>query len=297
MTTTPQPATRDAVLVDPGWLEAHLHDPSVRVVEVDVSRRAYDEWHIDGAVLWNVYADLKDADYRLADAAALQQLFARSGIGSDSTVVFYGYAPAMGFWLMKLYGHADVRILDCSRDTWQREDRPRSTTAAGPAATGYIVGGPDGRLRADHAAVRDGIADPGVRILDVRSAAEYRGERFWPSGGMEPGGRAGRVPSAVHQPVDGLYDDRGAFRPAADLRRVFPAAEGAAATDAAAAAGTVHTAGAGRPGELITYCTIGGRASTAWFVLTYLLGRENVRVYDGSWAEWGRMTGTPVERS
>ena len=282
MTTTPEPAIRNAVLVDPGWLEAHLHDPSVRVVEVDVSRGAYDEWHIDGAVLWNVYADLKDADYRLADAAALQQLFARSGIRPDSTIVFYGYAPAMGFWLMKLYGHADVRILDCSRDTWQREGRPCGAAAAEPAATGYTLDGQDGRLRAGHAAVRDGIADPGVRILDVRTAAEYRGERFWPSGGMEPGGRAGRVPSAVHQPIDDLYDDRGAFRPGADLRRVFTAA---------------GPAGPGRPSELITYCTIGGRASTAWFVLSYLLGRENVRVYDGSWAEWGRMTGTAVERS
>jgi thiosulfate/3-mercaptopyruvate sulfurtransferase len=288
MTTTPEPAIRDAVLADPDWLETHLHDPAVRVVEVDVSRRAYDEWHIDGAVLWNVYTDLKDAGYRLADAAALQQLFARSGIGSDSTVVFYGYAPAMGFWLMKLYGHADVRILDCSRDTWQREDRPRSSVPAEPAVTGYTIGGQDGRLRADHAAVRDGIADPGVALLDVRTLAEYRGERFWPSGGMEPGGRAGRVPSAVHQPVDDLYDDRGAFRPGTELRSVFAAAH----ADAAAADAAVP----GRPGELITYCTIGGRASTAWFVLSYLLGRENVRVYDGSWAEWGRMTGTPVER-
>jgi thiosulfate/3-mercaptopyruvate sulfurtransferase len=280
MTSRPEPAVRDAVLVDPGWLEAHLRDPSVRVVEVDVSRRAYDEWHIDGAVLWNVYADLKDADYRLADATALQQLFARSGIRSGSTVVFYGYAPAMGFWLMKLYGHADVRILDCSRDTWQGEDRPRSATAAEPVASGYTVSGQDGRLRADHAAVRDGIADPGVRILDVRTAAEYRGERFWPSGGMEPGGRAGRVPAAVHQPIDDLYDDRGAFRPGTELRSVFAAADAADPQ---------------RPAELITYCTIGGRASTAWFVLSYLLGHDNVRVYDGSWAEWGRMTGTPVE--
>jgi thiosulfate/3-mercaptopyruvate sulfurtransferase len=280
MTSKPEPAVRDAVLVDPGWLEAHLRDPSVRVVEVDVSRRAYDEWHIDGAVLWNVYADLKDADYRLADPPALQQLFARSGIRSDSTVVFYGYAPAMGFWLMKLCGHADVRILDCSRDTWQGEDRPRSATTAEPVASGYTVTGQDGRLRADHAAVRDGIADPGVRILDVRTAAEFRGERFWPSGGMEPGGRAGRVPAAVHQPIDDLYDDRGAFRPGTELRSVFAAADAADPQ---------------RPAELITYCTIGGRASTAWFVLNYLLGHENVRVYDGSWAEWGRMTGTPVE--
>ena len=282
MTTPPDPATRAGALVSPGWLDAHLHDPAVRVVEVDVSRRAYDEWHIAGAVLWNVYADLKDADYRLTDAAATQQLFARSGIRPDSTVVFYGYAPAMGFWLMKLYGHADVRILDCSRDTWQREDRPRSNTAAEPAATRYIIGGQDGRLRAGHAAVRDGIGDPGVVLLDVRTQAEYRGERFWPSGGMEPGGRAGRVPCAVHQPIDDLYDDRGAFRTSTDLRRVFSA---------------VDTADTGRDRQLITYCTIGGRASTAWFVLSYLLGRDKVRVYDGSWAEWGRMAGTPVERS
>jgi thiosulfate/3-mercaptopyruvate sulfurtransferase len=296
MTTTPEPAIRTAVLAGPGWLEAHLHDPAVQVVEVDVSRRAYDEWHIDGAVLWNVYADLKDADYRLADAAALQQLFARSGIRSDSTVVFYGYAPAMGFWLMKLYGHADVRILDCSRDTWLREDRPRSSVPAEPAVTGYTIGGQDSRLRADHAAVRDGIADPGVALLDVRTQAEYRGERFWPSGGMEPGGRAGRVPSAVHQRVDDLYDDRGAFRPGTELRSVFAATAAAETATQAAVAGT-EAADPGRPGELITYCTIGGRASTAWFVLSYLLGRENVRVYDGSWAEWGRMTGAPVERS
>ena len=80
-------------------------DPHVRVVEVDVSPAAYDDWHIDGAVLWNVYADLKDADYRLVDTAALERLVARSGIGPDSTVVFYGYAPALGLWLMKLYGH------------------------------------------------------------------------------------------------------------------------------------------------------------------------------------------------
>jgi thiosulfate/3-mercaptopyruvate sulfurtransferase len=116
-------------------------------------------------------------------------------------------------------------------------------------------------------------------LLDVRSWDEYRGERFWPSGGLEPGGRAGHVPSAVHQPIDGLYDERGAFRDAAALRGVFSA---------------VDLDGAD---ELITYCTIGGRACTAWFILTYLLGRESVRVYDGSWAEWGRMADAPVEQA
>ena len=106
--STRRPGTSDSVLVGPQWLQAHLSDPRVRVVEVDVSTAAYDDWHIDGAVLWNVYADLKDASYRLAGTAALERLVARSGIDPDSTVVFYGYAPAVGVWLMKLYGHPDV---------------------------------------------------------------------------------------------------------------------------------------------------------------------------------------------
>jgi thiosulfate/3-mercaptopyruvate sulfurtransferase len=242
--------------VDRQWLDAHLLDPRVRVVEVDVSPVAHDDWHIDGAVLWNVYTDLKDADYRTVGTAALERLVARSGIGPDSTVVFHGYAPALGFWLMKLYGHLDVRI----------------------PATGYRLGGEDRGIRADRAAVQDAIGRSGTTLVDVRSAAEYRGERFWPSGGMEPGGRAGHVPSAVHQPIDGLYNADGSFRSAAELRGVFSPA----------------VLDSGR--ELMTYCTIGGRAATAWFVLTHLLGHDRVRVYDGSWADWGRTLGTPVER-
>ena len=264
--------------MDGQWLDAHLLDPRVRVVEVDVSPVAYGDWHIDGAVLWNVYTDLKDADYRTVGTTALERLVARSGIGPDSTVVFYGYAPALGFWLMKRYRHLDVRILDCSRDNWRARGHPWSTAASSPPTAGYRLGGEDPRIRADRVAVQDAIGQPGTALVDVRSAAEYRGERFWPSGGMEPGGRAGHVPSAVHQPIDGLCNADGSFRSAAELRGVFSPA----------------VLDDGR--ELITYCTIGGRAATAWFVLTHLMGRDRVRVYDGSWADWGRTPGTPVER-
>jgi thiosulfate/3-mercaptopyruvate sulfurtransferase len=265
------------VLVDTHWLAEHLGDPALRVVEVDVSPARFREGHIRGATLWDIYGELKDADYRLVDQAAIREVVERSGIGPDSTVVFYGYAPALGFWFMKLFGHDDVRVLDASRETWQEEGRPWTVDVESPVRATYRLPEEDDPIRIELQGVRQAIADPHRVIVDTRTPAEYEGERFWPSGGMEDGGRAGHIPSAVLVPADGLQDAHGAFKSAAELRRLYDPI-------------------ATEDDEVITYCTIGGRACTTWFVLTYALGHDHTRVYDGSWAEWGRVPGTPIER-
>ena len=281
-TTTPtrpegRPATGSDALVDETWLAAHLNDPAVRIVEIDVSRGAYEQWHIPGAALWNIYADLRDSNYQPVAIDAVRSLVSRSGISAESTVVFYGYAPALGFWLLKHLGHESVHVLDCSRDTWRADGHPCTSTQTQAAATVYPTVALDNDAAADQDRIRRTIGRSDVLLVDVRTRSEYDGERFWPSGGMQPGGRAGHIPTAVHQPIDGLYDERGAFRERDDLRQVL---------NADALAGTR---------ELITYCTVGGRAATAWFALTQLLGRTNVRAYIGSWAEWGLTPGNPVE--
>jgi len=265
------------VLVDAAWIAAHLDDASVRLVEVDVSPAIYDHGHIEGAVLWNAYTDLRGDAYRPVSSEDIASLFSRSGISPETTVVFYGYGAVLGFWLMKLYGHDDVRLLNGSRDLWVHTGHDWTTTVRTIAPSTYPRVREDNDLVASRGAVADDLGKHANLLLDVRSRAEYEGVYFWPSGAPNETGRAGRIPGAVHLPVESVRSDDGVYVEVDDLRGLF---EGKGVT-------------ADR--SVITYCTIGNRASQAWFVLTYLLGYPYVRVYYGSWVEWGMLPESAVE--
>jgi thiosulfate/3-mercaptopyruvate sulfurtransferase len=263
--------------VDVDWIAAHLGDPGVRLVEIDVSRGSYDEGHIPGAVLWNAYADLRDPNYKPVGLAELGRLLSRSGITPETCVVTYGYSAPLGFWLLRAHGHEDVRMLMGLRDQWARMGHEWSTDAPAVAESAHPPVVVKDDSLASREAVQGAIDDPAQLVLDVRAEGEYTGELFWPSGATDDVGRAGHVPGAVSVPIGLLRNEDGTLRSADELRGVF------------------EQAGVTKDKALITYCTIGNRASEAWFALKYLLGYPDVRVYYGSWVEWGKATDTPIE--
>jgi thiosulfate/3-mercaptopyruvate sulfurtransferase len=274
MTTTLQ---APEAKVDVSWIAAHIGDPNLRLVEVDVSGAVYDQGHIPGAILWDAYGDLRDSDYRPVALPGVQQLFSRSGITPETTVVFYGYAAPLGFWLMKAHGHSDVRMLMGSRDQWAAAGERWTTEVPRLEASSHPLPREDAAILASRKAVEAAIGKPDELILDVRSVPEYTGERFWPSGATADAGRPGHMPGAVNVPIDLLRAESGAPRSVEELRRAF------------------EDAGVTRDKAVITYCTIGNRASEAWFALKYQLGYPSVRVYYDSWAVWGKLPDTPIE--
>lgn len=271
------PESRKASTVDVDWIAAHLGDPGVRLVEIDVSRAAYDDGHIPGAVLWNAYADLRDPNYKPVGLPELKRLLTRSGITPDTCVVTYGYSAPLGFWLLRAHGHEDVRMLMGPRDQWAQMGYPWSTDVPAVAESAYPPVVANDNLLASREAVRSAIDDASQLVLDVRAESEYDGALFWPSGATEDIGRTGHVPGAVSVPIGLLRAEDGTLRSADELRGVF------------------EQAGVTKDKALITYCTIGNRASEAWFALRYLLDYPDVRVYYGSWVEWGKATDTPIE--
>lgn len=263
--------------VDLNWIEAHLDHPTVQLIEVDVSDLAYRAGHIPGAVLWNAYGDLRDATYLPVARAGLQQLLSIAGVRPETTLVFYGYGAALGFWLMKAQGHGDVRILEGNREQWQASGREWSTEVPVPVGGTYPLASEDERIQAPRPMVEAAIGDPAQILLDVRSELEFNGERFWPSGAGEDVGRAGHLPGAINVPIELLRLRDGSLKSPEEMRPIF------------------ERSGVVPEKTVIVYCTIANRASQAWLGLTHLLGYPDVRVYYASWVEWGKLDDTPVQ--
>jgi len=271
------------VLVTTEWVSAHLNDPSVALVEVDVDTNAYDTGHIPGAVGWDWRAQLCDPLRRdILDVKRLEALLSESGIDNDTTIILYGdnnnWFAAWAFWQLTMFGHRDVRILDGGRGKWLAEGREVSTERPQRKPGAYTAKKADTRLRALLPEVTDKFRSRGVALVDVRSPDEFTGKILAPPGLPETCQRGGHIPGARNIPWGKAVREDGTFRSAEELRALY--AQNGVTADK----------------EVISYCRIGERSSHTWFVLKHLLGYPNVKNYDGSWTEWGNLVGADVER-
>lgn len=276
---------RSQVLVETDWLAQHLEDPQVRVVEVDYDpSSAYELGHIPGAVLFDWKRDINDPLRRdIVGREAFEELNARVGISNESIVVLYGdfrnWFAAFAYWVYKIYGHRDVRLLNGGRKKWLEERRPLTEEVPQYPRAVYRAQEPDARLRVRLPHVLDVLGKSGVALVDVRSPAEFSGEiTAPPEYPNEAAQRGGHIPGAVNIPWGTALREDDTFKGADELRQIY------------------ESAGVTPDKEVITYCRIGERSSVTWFVLRELLGYPDVRNYDGSWAEWGNAVGVPIER-
>jgi thiosulfate/3-mercaptopyruvate sulfurtransferase len=271
-------------LVAAEWVQAHLADPAVRLIEVDVDTTAYEQGHIPGAVGFNWQKELQDQVIRAPMSKEhLEALLSRAGVSNDTTIVLYGdnnnWFAAWAFWILKYYGHRDARLLNGGRVKWLADKREITSAVPSYAATTYTAQVPRDNIRAFRDQILSTLGRQGSALVDVRSPGEYSGELLAPANLPQEGAqRGGHIPGAVNIPWGMAMREDGTFKSAEELRALY--------------------AGKGITGdkEVIAYCRIGERSSHTWFVLSYLLGYAHVRNYDGSWTEWGSLIGAPIEK-
>jgi len=270
-------------LVSTDWIAQHLTDPKVRIVEVDVDTKSYDEGHVPNAIAWAWNTQLADTVRRdILSQQQFETLMSNSGIARDSTVVIYGdnnnWFAAWAFWQMKIYGHSDVRLMNGGRKKWLAEGREVSTETPKPAATKYKASAADLSLRSFLPQVQAAVSAHAVALVDVRSPPEFTGEILAPPGLPETCQRGGHIPGARSIPWGKAVNEDGTFKSRDELEALYRA-EGIDGSK-----------------PVIAYCRIGERSSHSWFVLKYLLGLDKVTNYDGSWTEWGNLVGAAVEK-
>jgi thiosulfate/3-mercaptopyruvate sulfurtransferase len=271
------------VLVSTDWLEEHVDDPSIRIIEVDEDTTAYEKGHIRNALRWDWSTDLHTEvgrDFR--DQAGFSRLLSEAGVGPDTTVVLYGgnnnWFAAYAYWLLKLRGFDAVKLVNGGRKKWELESRELTQDVPDVTPTGYTITGPE---RPEIRALRDeviGKVGGTTGFVDVRSPEEYRGEKLAPDHlPQEQSQVPGHIAGAANIPWVQAANDDGTFKSVDELRDLY-AAQGI----------TGDT-------EVIAYCRIGERSSHTWFALQELLGFPHVKNYDGSWTEYGSLVGAPVE--
>ena len=255
------------------------------MIEVDVDSSAYDQGHIPGAVGFNWQKELQEQVVRAPlSQQHLEELLGRAGVSNDTTIILYGdnnnWFAAWALWILKYYGHSDVRLLDGGRVKWLADKREITTEVPSYPRATYHAQDPNAQIRALRDQVLRELGSANVALVDVRSPAEYSGELLAPAHLPQEGAqRGGHIPGAANIPWSQAVREDGTFKSADELRSLYGGK------------------GVTPDKEVIAYCRIGERSSHTWFVLNYLLGYPNVRNYDGSWTEWGSLIGAPIEKS
>ncbi len=270
--------SREESLVTTEWAEQNLTTPGLVFVEVDEDTKAYDGGHLPGAVKLNWKTDLQDPVRRdFVDKAGFEKLLSSKGISNDDRVILYGgnnnWFAAYAYWYFRLYGHKDVKLIDGGRKKWELDGRPLTTDVPQRIETSYVANEQDLSIRA----FRDEtVAAIGVQnLVDVRSPDEFSGKLLAPAHlPQEQSQRPGHIPTAVNVPWSKAANEDGTFRTDGELSELY--------------------SGVDDSKDTIAYCRIGERSSHTWFVLAELLGKKNVKNYDGSWTEYGSLIGVPV---